>query len=129
VRNQESEYWPLALDQSGAADTVDPVNPKEAAIQIAARLIEGLPAEEVWLFGSRARGEAGPDSDLDFLAVVEDSDLPGYQRSRSAYSIVADIRLPKDIVVLTREEWRRQEGVVNTLPYIARKEGVLLRSR
>ena len=32
------------------------------------------------LFGSRARGDARPDSDLDLL-IIEDSDLPRYKRS------------------------------------------------
>jgi predicted nucleotidyltransferase len=35
---------------------------------------------KIVLFGSRARGEAKPDSDLDLL-VIEESDLPRYKRS------------------------------------------------
>lgn len=96
------------------------------ALTMADRLVRFYPAEEVWLFGSQARGDAESHSDWDLLAVVENSDLPGYQRSRLAHEIVADVCVPKDIVVVTREEWRRQENVVNTLPYVARKEGRLL---
>ncbi len=99
---------------------------EEATQAIANRLLRELPAEEVWLFGSQARGDAGPDSDLDLLAVVEESEIPSYQRAREAHAIVADIRFPKDIIVLTRKEWLRQEHVVNTLPYVAKKEGRLL---
>ena len=102
---------------------------RATAEAIAERLLDELPAEEVWLFGSQARGDAGPDSDLDLLAIVEKSDIPGYQRSREAHALVREIRFPKDIVVLTRAEWARQEHVVNTLPYIAKKEGVLLQHR
>ncbi len=91
----------------------------EKARAIANRLTHELPAREVWLFGSQARGDSGPDSDLDLLVVIHESDLPGYRRSRAAHSIVSDIRGPKDIVVMTRHEWRRQEHVVNTLPYLA----------
>jgi hypothetical protein len=65
---------------------------------------------------------------MDFLAVVEDSRVPAHQRSRDAHALVADIRFPKDIIVLTRKEWQRQEDVVNTLPYIARKEGISFRN-
>lgn len=96
---------------------------------MANRLIRLYPAEEVWLFGSQARGDAGPDSDWDLLAVVNDSDLPGYQRARMAHEIVASVRVPKDIVVMTRAEWKQQENVVNTLPYLVRKEGVLLQAK
>lgn len=34
------------------------------------RLAEGAAPEQVWLFGSYARGDFGPDSDIDLLAVV-----------------------------------------------------------
>jgi len=101
----------------------------ESAQAIADRLLREFPAEEVWLFGSQARGDAGHDSDLDLLAVVEESNRPGHVRSREAHAIVQDIHFPKDIVVVTRAEWSRQEHVVNTLPYMAKKEGILLRHR
>ncbi|MFA7346067.1 MAG: nucleotidyltransferase domain-containing protein [Terrimicrobiaceae bacterium] len=98
----------------------------ELAEALAARIGVELPAEEVWLFGSLARGEAGPDSDMDFLVVVGESDRPGHHRSRDAHALAREIRVPKDIVVLTRKQWSRQENVVNTLPYLAKKEGRLL---
>jgi predicted nucleotidyltransferase len=101
----------------------------ELAKTVAERIGVRLPAEEVWLFGSQARGDAGSDSDMDFLVVVNESDRPGHQRSREAHSIVSEIRASKDIVVLTRNQWSRQENVVNTLPYIAKKEGRLLYRR
>lgn len=102
---------------------------QESAQAIAERLFDEMPAEEVWLFGSQARGDSGPDSDLDFLAIVEKSDRSGYQRCREAHALVREFRVPKDIVVLTRADWARQEHVVNTLPYIAKKEGILLKHR
>ncbi len=102
---------------------------REAIAEIASRLIRALPAEEVWLFGSYARDEAHPDSDLDFLAVMNDSSLSALQRSRLAHAAVEDIRFAKDIVVLTQREWRDQEHVVNTLPHIARREGIRVASR
>jgi uncharacterized protein len=98
----------------------------ELAEAVAERIGVELPAEEVWLFGSQARGDASPDSDMDFLVVVGESDRPGHHRSREAHSLVREIRVPKDIVVLTRKQWSHQENVVNTLPYLAKKEGRLL---
>jgi uncharacterized protein len=98
----------------------------ELAETAAKRIGMELPAEEVWLFGSQARGDAGPDSDMDFLVVVGDSAQPGHHRAREARSIVREIPVSKDIVVLTRKQWLLQENVVNTLPYLAKKEGCLL---
>lgn len=93
---------------------------------MAERLLRDLPAEEVWLFGSQARGDATADSDIDLLVLMEDSDLPPYKRAILAGSLVSNIRFPKDIVVLTRREWQKQVPVVNTLPFIVQKEGIPL---
>ena len=43
------------------------------------RLIEALRPERIYLFGSTARGEAGPDSDYDLLVVVPAATGPGYR--------------------------------------------------
>jgi len=102
---------------------------QETTEALADRLLRELPAEEVWLFGSQARNEATPDSDMDFLVLIQESPLSGYQRSRQARELVADLPFSKDIVVLTRNEWRKQEQVVNTLPYLAKKEGRCLAAR
>ncbi len=36
------------------------------------RVVEYFHRRRVVLFGSRARGESGPDSDVDLLAIVDD---------------------------------------------------------
>jgi len=98
----------------------------ELADEIAAKLMRGMGAEAVWLFGSAARGEPTDDSDIDLLVVVPESSMPRYQRAREAHAIVSDIRVPKDIVVLTREEWERESRVVSSLPSTVQREGKLL---
>ncbi|HEY5792716.1 MAG TPA: nucleotidyltransferase domain-containing protein [Chthoniobacterales bacterium] len=89
-------------------------------------LRKGLDPEAIYLFGSYARGEETPDSDVDFLVIVPHSDLPRYRRSQIAREIAADARLPKDILVLTREEWQRGLRVPVSLPSTVRREGRLL---
>jgi predicted nucleotidyltransferase len=41
------------------------------------RLVEVYRPERILLFGSIARGEAGPDSDYDLMVVVPDNTPPG----------------------------------------------------
>src|SRR6266850_1145411 len=48
---------------------------QEAIEEITRRLVEYFQPERIYLFGSVARGDDGPDSDLDFLVVVPD-DFP-----------------------------------------------------
>jgi predicted nucleotidyltransferase len=97
--------------------------------KVAAKLLKGMQADEVWLFGSRARGDAEQGSDLDLLVVVPDSEEARHVRSRRARLLVADVPESMDVAVVTRDEWQRQAGVVNTLPYVASHEGRLLAKR
>ena len=56
------------------------------------------------LFGSHARGDAGPDSDLDLLIVEERSNLPRHKRATRYRMALMDVDLDKDIEVWTPEE-------------------------
>ncbi|AUB84908.1 hypothetical protein THSYN_23960 [Candidatus Thiodictyon syntrophicum] len=70
------------------------------------RLVAALAPRRIILFGSRARGTAQPDSDYDIL-VVADTDLPFEDRGVAARRAVRDVRVSKDIVVVTPDEFRK----------------------
>jgi len=90
------------------------------------RLRDSLPAELIYLFGSRARDEANEDSDFDFLVVVHDSPLPRYKREQQAFRALCGIGIAKDVIVFTREEFDRGLAVVSSLPSTVVREGKLL---
>lgn len=76
----------------------------------------------VILFGSHARGEARPDSDIDFLViepVVEDRQAE-WNRLRRA---LGDIEVPVDIVVLDEGLAARRAKVPGTMVYHALRDG------
>ncbi|HEY5895156.1 MAG TPA: nucleotidyltransferase domain-containing protein [Chthoniobacterales bacterium] len=102
------------------------MTPREAAQAMAERLLRDLPAEEVWLFGSQARGDATPDSDVDVLAIVPDSTESRYRRAVTAHGLLADVHFPKDIIVLTRREWEKELKVPSSLSSTVMREGVRL---
>lgn len=52
--------------------------------EVVRRLVEAYGPERIYLFGSVARGDAGPHSDYDILVVVPDSAPPERLRSRLA---------------------------------------------
>lgn len=64
-------------------------------------------------FGSYARGDWGPGSDVDLLVIVADSDEP-FER-RAARWDATDLPVPADVLVYTIEEWQRldQPGSFN----------------
>ena len=87
------------------------------------RLVEHLRPHDVYLFGSRARGDATGSSDYDLLVVVDHSDLPGHRRDREALHALRSIRAPVDVVVLTRDEFERVRHVRTSLPATVLREG------
>jgi predicted nucleotidyltransferase len=60
-------------------------------------------AEQVILFGSYARGEAGEHSDVDLMIIAE-SDLPRFKRSRELYKLFRPYPFGMDLLVYTPQE-------------------------
>jgi uncharacterized protein len=82
----------------------------QATISNAARLLlQAAPAgSEVILFGSHARGDATPDSDLDFLVVEPEVKSKRAEMVRLRDSL-RPLRVPADVLVTSRavfEDWR-----------------------
>lgn len=83
---------------------------------------------EVWLFGSRARGEAKPTSDWDLLVVVPDGD-PAAQDPMAGWQLHKKAQVPADIVVCPATEFAEGRETVCTLAYEATHFGVPLYGR
>jgi len=96
--------------------------------QMVSRIVEQFRPERVILFGSYARGEAGRDSDVDLLVVMP---ISGSKRAKQVEVRLAlhDIRLPKDIIVVTPAEFERHQDIVGTIVRPAVKEGKVLYAR
>jgi predicted nucleotidyltransferase len=94
--------------------------------EIVRRLVEALQPERIYLFGSQARGDADEGSDYDLMVVLRTSDRPRYEREQAAYGALWGVRIPKDVLVWTRDEFERQTVVVASLPATILREGRLL---
>lgn len=105
-----------------------PTNHQQVIAEAVRRIVEGFAPDQIILFGSHARGTAGPDSDADFLIVMP---VSGSKR-RKAVEIdlaLAEIGMPKDIIVVTPEEVERYRDVAGTIIYPALREGKVLYDR
>jgi predicted nucleotidyltransferase len=90
------------------------------------RLVTAYRPERVYLFGSKARGDAGADSDYDILVVVADSAPPELRRSRLAYEVLWGTGLAADVLILTRSRFESALGVPASLSATVVREGRLL---
>jgi predicted nucleotidyltransferase len=100
---------------------------EEAIAAITARLAEYYHPERIYLFGSVARGDAGPDSDLDFCVVVPDDAPAELLRNGGIYNLLSGVGYPKDIVPWRRSDFdARAEHVRASLPATVIREGKLL---
>ena len=92
------------------------------------RLVERFDPEQIILFGSHARGTAGPDSDVDLLVIMP---VSGSKRAKQIEMRVAlhDITVPKDIILVTPDEVERQRNVVGTIIQPALREGKVVYAR
>ncbi len=99
---------------------------------MAAAIVQEVKPQCVYLFGSYTRGASTPDSDVDFL-VVEDKAF-GCERSRWSElkrirKALRFFRVPKDILVYSREEFDKWRSSPNHIVGNVSKEGRLLYER
>jgi predicted nucleotidyltransferase len=90
------------------------------------RLREAFQPERIYLFGSKARGDIGPDSDYDLLIIVPDEAPPEQKRSRLAYQALRGTRTAADVLVLTKDAFDSRLHLPASLPAIVAREGKLL---
>ena len=100
----------------------------EAIDEIVRRIVEAVHPDKIILFGSHARGEAGPDSDVDLL-IVAPSDEPNYERTGRLYSLLGGVGVSKDILWATPEELEYWRDARSHVFAVAQREGRVLYAR
>ena len=104
--------------------TEEPQDPFLA--EIVRRLVEVYQPERIYLFGSTARGEAGPDRDYDLMVVVSDETPPQLRDSSRAYEALWGLPRSGDILVWTRTAFDCRLHLKASLPSTILREGKLL---
>jgi len=95
-----------------------------------ARIVEVLHPEQLWLFGSRARGEAHGDSDWDFMAVLPDNAPEQDLEIASVWKRLRDLRVQRvELFTITRGEFDEWKSSLGTLAEIVASTGVLVHGK
>ena len=84
-----------------------------------------VPSAGIWAFGSRARGSAHPESDLDLCVVVPEATRDLRESvHRSAWEIGFEHGRLLALVILTAEDFERGPMSASTLVANIRRDGV-----
>jgi predicted nucleotidyltransferase len=90
------------------------------------RIINAVPVERLYLFGSYANGTPGEHSDYDFYVVLPNEGLRPIEAVQSIYRSVRGMkRRPMDVLAGTAETFNRRSKQI-TLERTIANEGVLL---
>jgi predicted nucleotidyltransferase len=117
------EEQELAMASQVASDIID----REPALgEIVRRLVDAYSPLRIYLFGSKARGEDGPDSDYDLMVVVPDDAPTELRQSRFAYEALHDIDAPADVSVCTETYFQSRQHLKASFPATVAREGKLL---
>ena len=100
---------------------------RRLAQEFAHRVQTKFPDATIWVFGSRARGDAVPGSDLDCLIVL---DKPTRKDDRAIRDIAWEVGFENDVVITTiildREEFEHGPMSQSTLVANVLREGAKL---
>jgi len=88
------------------------------------RLAKSAKPQQIFLFGSYARGNAHERSDLDFLVVHQQVKSRRKEMVR-LHDALRPMRIPVDILVTSESTFRDWENVAGTVFYEVKREGRL----
>ena len=121
---------PTATRQQNGAMATDIAAPIEQRLAVMAAGIRRLiPAAEVRLFGSRARGQAGPDSDVDLLITAPDQwcrDHDRFMATSQLWRRLARHHLPIDLLLYSRSEVAERVHLESSVTRQAYSNGITL---
>jgi predicted nucleotidyltransferase len=83
----------------------------------------------VILFGSTARGEAGPDSDIDLLVIVDDDTPAELVTLKAGREACKTYRKPVDVIPVREKIFRQNANIAGTLSRAAVLDGVVVYDR
>ena len=100
--------------------------------RMVAAIVEAADPDRVILFGSRARGDARPDSDVDLIVIEAEPfgpDRDRFDEINRLMRAVGDLGVAKDVLVYSRDEVEYWRDSLNNVLARALREGRVLYER
>ena len=93
--------------------------------EIVRKIADHINPVKIFLFGSRARGDARPDSDYD-LVVIYDGEKPKHELKYDIYRLFKHPDFSMDVCVLTSVELEKQKHIATTLAREITENGIVV---
>ena len=104
----------------------------ELLAQMTEAIVQAVAPEQIVLFGSQARGTAGPNSDVDLLIIVQEPFGPHHSRfeeiNRVSHALVR-FGIPTDVLLYGQQEVEDWKGSQNHITTRALREGKVIYER
>lgn len=98
---------------------------EDVLTEVIRRIVQVAAPEQIILFGSTARGEAGPDSDLDLL-VIKSGQYHSGRLTEKIYRSLYGVGSAVDLIVVTPEDVERYRNSIGLVIKPAMREGRLV---
>ncbi|HZU41747.1 MAG TPA: nucleotidyltransferase domain-containing protein [Terriglobales bacterium] len=109
-------------------NAIQQVDVEAAIAEMVRRIAERFHPEKIILFGSHARGDATPDSDVDLLVAMPVDGSP-MRKEIELRGVAHGLGVAKDIFVSEPSEFAWRKDIVGTIEYPATHEGKVLYAR
>lgn len=93
------------------------------------RLVSEFDPDQIILFGTHAWGVPAEDSDVDLYVIAPESSERPLRRAQRAIACLGGMRIPKDILVRTRQEAEKYRWVHASLESQIFEKGRILYER
>lgn len=107
--------------------------PESIKKRIVSKITEKFKVKNIILFGSYAQGNAGKDSDIDILVLLNENGITQtymekIKKRMAVSNLISDVeqKIPVDLLVYTIEEWQKLTEINNSFIRRINKEGIKL---
>ena len=94
--------------------------------EIVRRLVNEFQPRSIYLFGSRARGDAREDSDYDVIVLLDQPEAGSHTDQVRAVSALWGVRWPVHAIVMEAKHFEWLSGAAASLPATVKREGRLV---
>ena len=127
LRRVVANYNWIQEMQNAQTEMMKPPSADDPALrEIVRRLVGVYHPERIYLFGSTARGDAGPDSDYDLMVILSDEAPPHLRRGNPGYRALRGTGVAADVQVWPQGDFNRQLHLKASFPSTIVREGKLL---